>query len=487
MKILSLLLLVLNFGVYSVLAQNPIQTGIDQFANDPALKHASISFKVIDLSTGATVSSYSPDLTLPTASTAKLFSTATALEILGPDFRATTRIYYDGVLDSAGILNGNIWIRGGGDPSLGSKYFTSATEQMKFMNDWATQLKAAGLKKIKGTVIADASEFGYDGAPDGWNWVDMGNYYGAGPSGLTIYDNLINYHFSVPAAAGQAISVRSIQPEVPGMIFHNYIRSSTNGGDNAYLYGAPYSLDRFGTGTLPVGSSDFLVKGSLPDPERQFAYEFAKVLKNVGIEITGEIQTVRTSEIAASVRDYGSKKLMIEHKGEKLIDIINYTNMRSVNLFAEHMINLIGYAKTGNGSTYSGLNVLENHWKNFFSIDGLHVNDGSGLSRTNAISADHFVQLLKQMNKSKYAAEFLASLPVAGSSGTLKNVCSGQAAQNRMTAKSGSMNRIKSYAGYIKSSSGKQYAFALIVNNFTCSSSALGAKMEKLFNTIAVN
>ena len=126
--------------------------------------------------------------------------------------------------------------------------------------------------------MADASAFGYNGVPDGWNWVDLGNYYGAGPSGLSIYDNLVRYRFSVPSSSGQLVRVKSIEPKVPGLQFHNYILSSTRKGDNAYLYGAPYSLDRFGSGTLPLGSSNFLVKGSLPDPEMQFAHELCEAL-----------------------------------------------------------------------------------------------------------------------------------------------------------------------------------------------------------------
>jgi len=487
MKILSLILLIVFYGVNSIFAQNTIQTSIEHFANDAALKHASISFKVIDLATGSSVSEFNPDVTLPTASTAKLFSTATAIDVLGPDYRATTRIYRDGEIDSAGVLNGAIWIRGGGDPSLGSKYFNEEAIQLDFLDSWVKQLKELGIKEINGAVIADASAFGYNGVPDGWNWVDLGNYYGAGPSGLSIYDNLVRYRFSVPSSSGQFVRVKSIEPNVPGLQFHNYILSSTRKGDNAYLYGAPYSLDRFGSGTLPIGSSNFLVKGSLPDPEMQFAHELCEALKRAGIKVSDGAQSVRSSDLTSKAKSYDGRVLLIEHKGEKLLDIINYTNMRSVNLFAEHMISLVGYEKTGNGSTRSGLQALENHWKNYFSIDGMQINDGSGLSRMNAISAQHFVGLLQQMNKSKYAAEYLSSLPVAGKSGTLRSVCQGQAAQNRMIAKSGSMTRIKSYAGYINGVSGKRYAFALIVNNYTCSSSALKRKMEAVFNKIAVN
>jgi D-alanyl-D-alanine carboxypeptidase/D-alanyl-D-alanine-endopeptidase (penicillin-binding protein 4) len=466
--------------------QNTIEKAIETFVSGQGLEHASISFKVVDLSNNTSIASHNPQTSLATASTTKLFSTATALDILGPDYRAKTRLYIDGEIDSTGSLKGNIWIRGGGDPSLGSKYFTKEGHQLDFMKVWCDTLESLGIKQIEGSVISDASEFGYEGAPDGWNWVDLGNYYGAGPSGLSIYDNLVRYTFNCPAAVGRLTKVRSIEPYVPDLIFHNYVRTSERKGDNAYLFGGPYATDRFGTGTLPAGATSFVVKGSLPDPEFQFAFEFDQALKKHGIKVMSDPKSARRIDMQGSNKSYNSRTLIYTHYGVKLIRIINETNLRSVNLFAEHMINLIGFEKTSSGSTSSGLKVLKNHWSKKFNTQGLNVTDGSGLSRTNGISAEHFIDLLEYMSTSKYKDDFFGSLPVAGTSGTLRNVCRGQSAQKRLVAKSGSMSRIKSYSGYINSSSGKKLAFALIVNNYDCSSSILKRRMEILFNQMSV-
>ncbi len=482
MKIVSIVLIHLLFVINIAIGQSSIQSAANQFANDPVLKHGSVSFVVIDLETGKPIAAINSDLTLPTASTAKLFSTATALDILGPDYRPSTKIYHDGFIDSTGTLYGNVWVKGGGDPALGSKYFTNETTKRDFLKSWVNTLKVAGIKRIEGSIIADASDFGYSGAPDGWNWVDMGNYYGAGPSGLSLFDNLLEFHFTT-GAAGAKTRITKIQPEVPDLEVHNYVLSSTKGGDNAFIYGAPYSMDRFVTGTLPMNQSDFVIKGSMPDPEYQMAYELKKELVASSVDVMGDSKAARQFE--SHVPDKLGLTLITLYGGEKLIDVITETNMRSVNLFAEHMLNLIAYEKTGFGSTDAGLKTLDTYWKSKINTDGLHVNDGSGLSRTNAISANHYAQLLSYMHKSKYAAEFKKSLPIAGVSGTLKSVCKDQAAQNRMYAKSGTMNRIKSYAGYIDGKSGKKYAFALIANNYSCSSTALKQKMEAVFNAIA--
>jgi len=485
MKIISSFLLIGFLAINFAQAQNAAQNTIEKFAASSYLKNASISFQVIDLSSGMTVASYNSETVLPTASTAKLFSTATALEILGEDYRPKTRIYTDGEIDSTGTLKGDLWIRGGGDPTLGSKYYTSKEHHRDFLFAWADSLKKKGIQRIEGRIIADASEFGYGGAPDGWNWVDMGNYYGAGASGLTIFDNLVEYTFQVPNKIGAQSKLTSLSPSVPDLVVHNYVKAKSGGGDNAYIYGAPYSLDRFVTGTLPAGSSAFVVKGSLPDPEYQFAYELEKVLREAGIEVTEELGTARKLEIKSGNWSYSKRTLLFTHTGATIGSIIDKTNERSINLFAEHLVNLVGYETNGDGSTESGLRVLENYWSKKWSTNGMHVNDGSGLSRTNAISASNFTDLLKAMHTSQNGKRFEQSLPVAGINGTMRNICKNQAGHGKIAAKSGSMTRIRSYAGYVNATSGKKYAFALIVNNQTCSNAALIDKMEVVFNAIA--
>lgn len=486
MKIVSSLLLTLLLISNFAIGQQTLPNAVKTFVNASGMQHASVSIAIYDLDTKNSVASHNANITLPTASTAKMFSTATALEILGNDYRAQTRLYVEGYVED-GTLIGNIWIRGGGDPSLGSKYFNSPGHELDFMLPWIDSLKNMGIISISGGVIGDGSEFGYEGAPDGWNWVDMGNYYGAGPSGLTIYDNLVRYTFTSGSTPGVVVKVKSIEPYVPGLIYHNYVESSKRSGDNAYLYGAPYAFDRFGTGTIPINKSEFLVKGSLPDPELQCAYELTELLKANGIEVNEEPEGCRSIEVFSSQTDYDKRTLVATHKGERLDAIVKETNHRSVNLFAEHMLNLIGYEKTGDGSTASGIKVFESHWAKKINTAGLHLNDGSGLSRSNAISAKHFCEFLIAMNSSSEKNAFRTSLPVAGKSGTMKYICRNAAGHGRIAAKSGSMTRIRSYSGYVDSKTGKKYAFAIIVNNYSGSTSSLKTKIQTLMNAMAVN
>lgn len=479
----SILILFL-FLIPFVNGQTSIETQINKFTSDEAFANASVSFEIFDIDANKSLYSFDPNRALITASTAKLFSTASALSILGSNYKPVTKLYSEGELDTDGILHGNLWIRGGGDPSFGSRYFNEPFDRDQVFKNWVDAIVQSGIKKIEGRIIADASEFGYHGVPDGWQWIDMGNYYGAGPSGLTIYDNMIEYTFNIPANIGGAAKLINIRPKIPALEFSNYIVAAESKADNAYIFGAPYQLQRTGLGSLPAGSSGFVVKGSIPDPELMFSTELHEALVQNGIQIIQDPTTTRFTDHRTNDSFYADKQLIHKHTGRPLIDIIKETNFRSINLFAEHMLTMIAREKGKKGSTWEGLKYVDQYWRDKIDIGGIRIADGSGLSRSNAISAHHFIQLLSYMIKSENGEAFKNSLPISGKSGTLLNVCRGQKAEGRLQAKSGSINGVRSYAGYLRGDSGKLYAFALIVNNANCSSSVLKRKMEVLFNSL---
>jgi D-alanyl-D-alanine carboxypeptidase/D-alanyl-D-alanine-endopeptidase (penicillin-binding protein 4) len=478
--ILFLFFLVLNANID---AQNSIQQALNIFVKDPVNKSAAISFQVISLENGKEIAAYQPSLAITSASTTKLFSTASAFELLGAQHRPSTRIYIDGKINEDGILKGNLFIRGGGDVSLGSKYFNEQGKELDFLTSWVDTLKKLGIKFIEGALIADASEFGYAGVPDGWDWNDIGNYYGAPARGLNIYDNLVKVYFKT-FSAGSKSAIVSVYPEVPGLHYKNNVYSANVSGDNSYLYGAPFSLDRSAEGKLPANQSSFEVKGSMPDPEFQLALELQKALAEAGIQVEDGCKGVRTNSIYAN-RDYSKMTLLMEYFGKTVEEIAYWTNLKSVNLFAEGLLNQIGYHFSGDGRTSTSLTQIEKFLQKNIDTKGLVLQDGSGLSRSNAISAAHFTSLLTYMSKSRNAEAFKKTLPIAGVSGTLKNLCKGQAGEGKIIAKSGTINGVKSYAGYVESSTVKKLAFAMTVNNFTCSSTQIVDRMEKVLNAMA--
>jgi len=476
-------LLLIRLSVFSVFSQNSVQRSLNEFVRDKANQNASVSFMALELTEGGIIARHGEKQSLTCASTTKLFSTATAIELLGKDYCVSTRIYHDGFVKDS-VLYGNLWIRGAGDVSLGSKFFNNTGEELIFLNSWTLKLKEAGIKRVEGAVIADASEFGYEGAPEGWSWGDVGNYYGAPAMGLNVYDNQIKLKFQTDKVGTKSI-VTKIYPEVPGLKMRNEVIAGNVKDDNSIIYGAPYSLDRYVSGQLPALKPEFEVRGSMPDPEFQLAYEFTKKLKEIGVHVSDEPIGFRNLELSTA-KKYGSTFTYLFEESSKTVEEIAYwTNVRSVNLFAEGLLNWLSYADKGKSTTSSSLKIMEKFWSARMDLTGAYIKDGSGLSRGNAISANHFCELLQYMYCYGQIDAFKETLPIAGVSGTIKSLCKGQVGEGKIYAKSGTISRVKAYSGYVFSKSGKVIAFAFIVNNYNASSADITAKMEKVLNAMA--
>lgn len=461
--------------------ENSVRKALNEILLNDGLTAAGVGFYAVDLNTAEVIVDYNSEMVLKPASTQKIITTATALEILGADYKFTTTIQYDGILDtSKNILYGNIYIKGGGDPTLGSTYFEK-TKNKKFLEEWSTAVKALGIDSITGYIIGDASIYSYDIVPPTWSWEDMGNYFGAGACGLSIYDNYYTLHFSTSSTVGGKAEIVKMEPEIPGMTFDNSVKAGNTTDDDSFIFGQPYKYDRYIRGELPLGKTDYKVKGSIPDPSWFAAYEFYNKLVEAGIKIGKMPTTLRILEINGE--NITSKRTDIfKTESPELSDIIFVTNQKSINLFTEHMLNHSGLYLDTDADTKKAAEAVENYWSNKgMSTSGLSINDGSGLSHYNAVSCKQLVFILKYMkNKSRFFDDFYNSLPVTGESGTLKKVCDGTVAEGKVHAKSGSIRNVRCYVGYTTSASGREIAFAMMLNNYSCSSSSAKTYLEKL-------
>jgi D-alanyl-D-alanine carboxypeptidase/D-alanyl-D-alanine-endopeptidase (penicillin-binding protein 4) len=458
---------------------NSIDKAVQQLVQDAQMQNASLSFYVYDVDTKKVVSEHQPKTSLVTASTMKVVTTATALELMGSYHKFETKIQYDGTLNSStGVLKGNVYIKGGGDPTLGSKYYTADT--VDIMQSWVKALHEAGIKKIEGRVIGDASYFGDEYVPPTWGWIDMGNYYGAGVSGLTIYDNILKVWFDVGDNVNDSSTVTCYEPYSPDIFIDNRVRAGAITGDEAYMYGAPYEGYRLIKGRLPKGAKDFEIRGAIHEPDYVAAYEFQHKIIQSGIAISGQATTIRRLQLHGAV-PMSKRTDVLSISSPALSSIVYWTNLISNNLFAEHLLKHIGMHQYKDPSVYSSTLAIEKYWRSKgVEMTGFYMNDGSGLSRANAISAQHLTEILVQMRNSKFWGSFESSLPVAAKTGTLKNIGKGTKIQGNLKAKSGTMTRVKSYAGYVKCASGEQLAFAVIANNFNCSTAEMAKKLERL-------
>ncbi len=461
-------------------SQQTITDFITDLKKENELQNASVSLCAMDAQTGTVVCEYNSKLSLTPASTMKIITTASALQLLGKDFRYETLLQYSGTFDKeSGVINGDLYIKGSGDPSLNSEYFRKEEDTFYVANKWAKALKDKGVKKITGQLVVDISCFEED-IPANWVWGDMGNYFGAAPSGLSYTDNKFYIVYKPAAKNGDSMSISKLVPQIDNVNISSYVKA---GGveDNAMVYRAPYDMDIKISGTLPVSTKALSIEGSLPFPEQLLAKHFQQALATQGIELTNKT----VLKITAYTKKQYTQKLttIYTNKSATLEKIIFFTNLHSNNQYAESIFRTIALKKAGFGSNWQGIQTITNHLKtNGFDANGLFISDGSGLSRSNGVTSEHLTKILYMMcSDTLTKLPFANSLPVAGVSGSLRNLGKGTALENNFKAKSGYITRVRSYAGYMKTKSGKDICVSLIINNFNGSPSDTKKRMEQIF------
>ena len=439
------------------------------------LKNAGYSVYAMDAESGEVLYE-TPQVSLVPASVMKLMTTAAALEILGPGFQFHTQIGYSGKINSkSGSLEGDLILKGGCDPAFYSEYFS---DQYKgTFESWAEAVSRSGFKNILGDLVVDLSQMQGSSVPGGWVWEDIGNYYGAGVSALSYLDNNYKIHFSSENEAGKPVKIRRMEP-VMEVNLTNKVFSSTDKHDLSVVYGAPGSFSQMVEGTIPVGSSDFVVKAAMPDPPRIAADQIVALLKKYGITISGKIWCSNKSTASYF-------KLISEKSSPQLKDLIVPLNHESINLFAEHLLREIGRARKGSTDLQVSAEALKEFWigKGIFT-EGLYPTDGSGLSRSNAICTRTLAEVLRYMYLSPNREVFLNSLPVAGESGTLQCAFKGSRLENNLQAKTGSMTRVRSLAGIFTNQAGRKVVFAVITNNFEGTQAVVGHTIESFIDEL---
>lgn len=481
MRILFVIAQLLFFSSFVLAQSQKLQTRINASVASSAFKYSNIGVAVVDLESGKTLAGISQNKVLVPASSQKVITTFAALELLGEDFVYETKIAHDGIIQADGTLEGNLYIIGSGDPTLGSSRFSGTLNFEDLLNKLLEEIEEYGITCIDGDIIADESYLHSFPVCPSWQWNDLGNYYASGAWGLNINENQYLVAFDKRGKVGLRPRIKYYSPEIPGLKFSNEIVvDSSNTKDNAYIFGGPNNYFKRIVGTIPAGEGNFYIKGSIPDPPLFAAFQLHKKLKKAKIP-SGGYRSMYDPKESKKVK----RKIITVITSPPLKDILKSANYRSVNLYCESLLKTIAKHKGHTGSGGHGLYEI-NKFLNRLKVDtkGIHLEDGSGLSVRNNISPHGLATFLQKMTKKKELDELTSLLAVGGRNGTVAGMFKGSKAAGNVYLKSGSMNRILSFTGYIKCKSGKWVSFAVMANGFSIDSKKMRPKLEKVMTNI---
>lgn len=409
---------------------------------------------VTSLSRGETLFSHNPDSPFLPASTLKLFTTTLAFERLGVHYTFSTDVLRDGTIAADGTLGGSLILRGGGDPSLSGRFFGHEPEAP--MRALAEMVATAGIKRVSGDLVADASAFEKRVIPDGWLARYLQDSYAARVSALSLNGNLL--HVAIAPGKSKKTTV-SLRPAVDGfkIINQSVVRGTSRGGRLSVSQRAGNTI--VVSGWIGSRSGPRVYSVVVEDPALFAASAFRAALEKQGISVEGKIRFSPTPATATNVGSLTSPPLY---------QLAAVMNGQSDNHFAEL---LLRNASRGSEHGIVGSAELANEQLRALlaeragvSPDALSIADGSGLSSKDRITPRAMTSLLSYANTAPWAREFHASLPVAGRTETLRHRMSNTPAQGNLHAKTGTTNDAIALSGFVTAASGELLAFSFLYN-----------------------
>ena len=463
------LLCAMCMSLTSVAMAQSLTEQIDAILKAPALAHGLQGVCIKSLKTGQTLYERNADNNMIPASNFKLLASSTSLEQFGPDYTFKTEVYTTGKIEN-GVLNGNIILKGGGDPVLLTKDVT----------DLAKQIKTAGITQISGDIIADESRFDKQRLGWGWSWDDISDYYSAETSALSLNRNTVDVWVYPAKDAGAQAEVKLV-PETTGYFTIDSTATTGKAGSQNTVWVSRklgQNIVRI-SGNVPQGEK--LTERNMPltvdEPQLYTASVFEAELAKLGIKTTGAVKDGTTPKDAA---------LVATHTSPPLSTILALFLKPSDNMIGEMLIKNLGAAVKGTGSYSAGAEVEEAFLKKVgLDMSALSIVDGSGLSRLDYISPRNLVTLLSYMQTSKYSKVFRDALPLAGVDGTLYRRMKGTAAERNVRAKTGTVSNVSTLSGYVNTKSGEPLAFSIMMNHQLCGSGEVTPIQNKICELLA--
>jgi serine-type D-Ala-D-Ala carboxypeptidase/endopeptidase (penicillin-binding protein 4) len=458
-----------NKGDYNLKAinyQSPLsdlQKDLDDIFNDPNFQNASWGVVIQSLETGEYLYKRNENKSFMPASNMKIFTTATALSLLGPDYKYTTKLMTNGTIND-GIVKGDLIIKGSGDPTFPGKGKTSNI--MQLFESWADSLKSLGINTIQGNIVGDDNCFDDQAMGFGWSWDDETYWYSAYISGLCYNDNCIDLTVSPGDYVGSSAKIQ-INPNTKYITIKDEIRTSP--ADSTLeidYYRKPSTNIIRAFGRCPIGSPQRIESISIDNPTQYTVTVFKEVLESKGIKVEGEPKDIDDYSVLQGTTTVF--QTLNQTNSVSLSEIIKMINKKSQNLYAEQVFKTISKELSGMGSITKSSEILKKFLSNIgIDPDKFLILDGSGLSRLNLVTPSQIVTLLSYMYRHKYWKDFYNSLPIAGVDGGLSERMRNTRAANNVHAKTGYINYVRSLSGYLTTKEGEMLVFSMMVNHYT--------------------
>lgn len=414
---------------------------------------------IVEAESGDTVYSFNADTRRVIASNTKLFTTATALDRLGPGFFFETRVVVRGTLEG-GELRGDLAVIGGGDPHLSGRQHNG--DSYGPFRPWAQSLRNLGVERVSGQLFLVHGLFDDETVHRDWPRDQLTRWYEAPVEALSFNDNCVLVKVEPGHGPGQPARVSTVPP-LP--IFQIQSQASTTGRSRSQNV-------RIGRLETP-GQEHVITAGgqiyrrsekvdkwvTVADPVEYFGAALRAAFEEEGVVIGGGSES--TPQLPGD--DW---RVLHTHRND-LLTILEVINKRSQNFYSESLIKLLGARLCGDGSWDGGIRVVQE----FLTEVGLdessyNLADGSGMSRNNRFSPRQLTQLLRHMYQHPLANEFMRTLPYSGEIDLSweKRLATGPYRGN-VIAKTGSLNGVSTLSGYARARSGTLYAFSILLNS----------------------
>lgn len=460
-------------------AVRALQFDLQRIFGAPLLTHALFAMDVRSLQTGDRLYALNPSKLVMPASNMKIVTIAAAAERLGWDYRFETRLVSAAPVED-GILRGDLIVVGSGDPSINSR----DDRATKVFDEWAAQLRAAGVRAIDGRVIGDDDAFDDEGLGPGWSWDYLAYGYAAPVGALQFNESLGQITLKPGSAAGEPAVAEIAMIESGLRLVNRVVTGERETRASIDLYRLPGSPVLEIAGSIPAGAEPLTRSVSVDNPTLSFVRALKAALLARGIEVYGE--AIDIDDLGEARPAAAARRVLATSQSAPLSEIGTTLMKVSQNLYAETLLKTLGRGELP-GSTERGRvavgQVLES-WG--VEPDGYIQSDGSGLSRYNYVTAGMIVTILKQMyDDPRHREVFVATLPIAGRDGTISSRLKGTRAEANVRAKTGSIANVRALSGYVTTRDGEPLAFSIIANHFNLPTATVDYAVDVAVETLA--